>query len=98
MDTRQLLELLHEQNVFRDKLLEVIVILGRNVDKKTVLRTFEASFSHEPKWVSDYYMFGRLALQFDQDHQLSKAFISAEGSTEPANVGIVEDSGKGGFE
>lgn len=92
IERRAFVEALHTQSLEYEKLLGVILQLSKTADRNQVLSAFQAELGIGPITKEDFVLFGRLALQFDENERLVDLFIAIEGTTKPGQIVIGSES------
>ena len=90
-ERRATIEALHSQNVEYKKLLGVVLQLSKPMQRDQILGAFQAELGIKPIIKGDFVLFGRLALQFDENERLVDLYVAIEGTTTPARV-VIESS------
>lgn len=85
-EIRDLIEALHNQNLQFQKLLTIILQLGKDQDKDAVISAFRSVNSEPPIEKDDHVIFGSLALRFNHEGHLVDLFRIVRGTTTRAEV------------
>ena len=86
---RSLMESLHTQAEELQKLMEVIEVLGKNCDRRTIIGAFHDIFGSERVVSERLVVFSQIGLKFDDDSRLKSAYrVGPDGVSPVRNVEV----------
>ena len=94
--TRDLIEALHEQNVERERLFQLIAALAGLLNREIVVETVATILNREAIDNGDCVIFGDIAIRFGADDKVKSVYLTVDGENSVARVVIQNDAEVGG--